>query len=135
MRNINIRIKSPRPNSSKEPPKKEGIETSEFRRPRKRWSNGCRARSLFRTPERGADEREKKTIEGTERTALEEAMASKDARDRGILNPTHPPCQQLTIRTVVDLFLERPLLRPIRPAIPRGRLTRMGASTRLGATA
>ena len=57
------------------------FETLENRR-----SNGSRARSLIRTPERGADEREKKTIEGTERTALEEAMATKDARDRGILN-------------------------------------------------
>ena len=37
-----------------------------------RWSNGSRERSLFRTPKRGADEREKKTIEGTERTDLEE---------------------------------------------------------------
>ena len=81
------KITSLRPNSSKEPPRKERIETSEFRRPRERWSNGFRARSLFRTPERRADEREKKTIEGTERTALEEAMAAKDARDRGILNP------------------------------------------------
>ena len=36
--------------------------------------------------ERRTDDREKKTIETTERTALEEAMTAKDAHDRGILN-------------------------------------------------
>ena len=84
--NINIGIKSPKPNSSEEPPNKERIETNEFRRSRKHWSNGFGARSLFRTPERRTDEQEKKTIEVTEGTALEGVMTAKDARDLGILN-------------------------------------------------
>ena len=35
------------------------------------------SKALFRTPERGADEREKKTSEGTERTALEEGWRTR----------------------------------------------------------
>ena len=45
-----------------------------------------RARSLFRTPERRADRREKKTIEVMEPTPLGEAMPTRDVHDPGILN-------------------------------------------------
>jgi hypothetical protein len=80
IRNINIEIKSPRPNYRRNQERKKESKLDSFENLEEHWSNGYRTRSLFRTSERRTDGREKKTIETTERTTLEDVMSGRDTR-------------------------------------------------------